>query len=119
MEFSSEWSQPAVSTVDNSSSTAASWNETFQMKVAISPCNPPGGANSVPGTSSGTFTSEQGSIFEVPEGTTGISFTITAIANWCDYEPYAGPRFGVNNDSLTLATTLSLGPPVLQTLPTI
>ncbi|MGA8598003.1 MAG: Ig-like domain repeat protein [Bryobacteraceae bacterium] len=117
VEFSADWSQPAVSTVDNSSSTDASWNETFEMKSPISPCNPPGGAGSVPGTSSGTFTSEQGSIFEVPEGTTSISFTITAVANWCDYNTYA-PNLGVNNDSLNLAVTLSLGPPVLQAAPT-
>lgn len=117
-EFSTEWSQPQVSTVDNSSSTAAMWNETFKMFSNINPCNPPGGAGSVPGTSSGTFTSEQGSIFEVPAGTTSISFPITAVANWCDYYPYinGSEPFGFNHDSLNLAVTLSVGAPVLQAL---
>ena len=120
VEFSAEWSQPAVSTVDFSSTTVARWDENFQMigNPAI-PCNPAGGDHSVPGTSSGTFTSEQGSIFKVPEGTTNISFSVTAVANFCDYYPYVNgnQHLGINWDNVSLAATLSLGPPVLQAAP--
>jgi Bacterial Ig-like domain (group 3)/Galactose oxidase, central domain len=115
--FSASWSQPDVTTVDQSVSNAAAWQETFQMLSGGSECNPLGGKNNVPGTSSGTFLSRQGSIFQVPGGTSDLNFPITTNATFCYWSPYVSPGIGAHYNTLSIQSTFPLGPPVLSASP--
>ena len=69
--FTQAWQQPSVVTTDESNLAqgVGQWNEAF---AGQRPFEPP------PETSTGTFVSHQGSIFQVPGGTTSFQFSLDA-----------------------------------------
>jgi hypothetical protein len=111
--FSATWTQPDVTTTDNSTGQSASWTETMNFPRE-NRCLPVVG--DVPGTSSGTFLSRQAAIFSVPGGTTSLSFPMTFTANFCEFD-LAGFR-GSIYDSFTITGDVQLAPPVLTVFPT-
>jgi hypothetical protein len=68
-QFSESWQQPSVTTTDQSDipSGAARWQETFNIDD-----------NSPPPSSTSTFLSYQGAIFEVPEDTTSFLVNVAS-----------------------------------------
>lgn len=109
--FTSTWSQPSVTTIDGSTGTYGKWDEQFNLGIV--PCDPTGG--NVPPVSAGTFLSRQGAIFEVPGGTTKFDTSVKADAHFCSYGVVSG--FDAE-DSLSIQTNLTLGPPTLFASPT-
>jgi hypothetical protein len=116
--FSATWSQPSMVTVDQSSNPNASWKES--VTFSGNQCVPT--VNSIPVVSTGTFLSRQAAIFQVPGGTSALSFPITTKAEFCAYyappwDPPKGMSVGTNYDWVTLQANFPLGPPVLQAFP--
>jgi hypothetical protein len=69
--FTHSWQQPSVVTTDQSDlgKGIGQWNEAFAGQGVFQP---------PPETSTGTFVSHQGSIFQVPGGTTSFQFSLDA-----------------------------------------
>ncbi len=116
--FSASWSQPDVTTLDESNGQTAKWKETFAFNG--DQCLPV--VNTISGVSKGTFQSRQAAIFQVPGGTGSLSPSINQQSLTCSY---IGPLWDVggNNgegsyyDWLTIQQNFVLGPPVLLANP--
>jgi hypothetical protein len=99
--YSVSWPQQSVTTTDESDLTKGigKWNEAFQDE---------GTFTKPPETSTGLFLSHQGSIFQVPEGTTSFQFTLD--------EPVTSafqPQFGtLETETQDLLYTVNISPPV-------
>jgi hypothetical protein len=115
VSWTSSWSSPDVVTVDNSNAFNALWDESFHMNGAGSPCNPIGGG--VSPSSQGTFLSHQGSIFQVPEGTSSLTFPIIANAQFCYWTPFVPPGVGPQYETVVMQSSLTVGAPVLNATP--
>ncbi|HEX4166978.1 MAG TPA: Ig-like domain repeat protein [Bryobacteraceae bacterium] len=110
--FSQNWSQPSVTTTDQSSTASGTgqWNEAFVSETAFTP---------LPGTSTSTFLSHQGAILKLPFGTQSFQLSVN-ISTDVIYQPSFGnpynggagyiltgtispPKFAVNPTSVTIA----------------
>jgi hypothetical protein len=111
--FGVSWSQPDVTTTDESNSFTGIWQEQFVANY-FNRCDPATGQLNA--TSYGAFSSNQLAIFKVPAGTTDLKFPVQDEATWCGtMNPYGFPYNFYNytqND-----TTIQLGSPVLQGTP--
>ncbi len=98
--YSVSWQQKSVTTTDKSdlSKGIGKWNEAFQDEGVFT---------IPPETSTGLFLSHQGSIFQVPEGTTSFQFTLDEPVT-SDYQP----RFGFDTYTQDLVYTVNISPPV-------
>ena len=98
--YTSSWSQPSVQTFDQSDlkTGTGKWYEAFTGNSAFS---------APPETSTGLFASNQGSIFQVPEGTTSFQFDLGAVVS----SMYAG--WSTSYDSGFGGVSLSIYPPLL------
>jgi Galactose oxidase, central domain len=103
--YTASWSQPSVTTIDQSNLNAAvaQWEENFAGPPAVG-CPPE--------TSIETFYSNQGAIFQVPEGTT--AFTLT-VAGTIQFKYDRGFNFDLWND--TFSYPLPIQPPVFGVNP--
>ena len=121
--YSQSWDQPSVVTTDTSSfaGNKAGWSESFsgpdfsRYPNAVPP----------PVTATGTFVSEQASIFQVPEGTTAATLTSvggyeTETDTWTSYT--CGFFFTCLNESsnyigVEVSVRMTAQPPVLTANP--
>jgi hypothetical protein len=101
--YSENWQQPSVTTTDESDlvNGVGKWDEAFQGNGFAG--TPP------PETSIGLFLSHQGSIFQVPEGTTSLQFSLDEPLT---YE-YAG--FGYSYSTSNPFLQVNISPPIFET----
>jgi Bacterial Ig-like domain (group 3)/Galactose oxidase, central domain/Kelch motif len=104
--FSETWSQPSVTTTDHSDNATAAWREDFTGRS---------GASLPPGTSTGSFLSHQGAIFQVPFGQ---SFTLT-LANSARFVflSLGNENEEGSPDDNTLQVNIPVNPPILSMSP--
>ncbi len=122
--YSQSWDQPSVTTYDqtNYSTITAAWQENFG---GPSYYWWPAGPTAPPGTSTGSFQSDQAAIFKAPEGTSSFSLTSYGMSEtqkdynghtcWFFLTPYycySSTYTGVN-----LSIGLTVQPPVLSVSP--
>ncbi len=100
--YSASWQQPSVTTTDQSDLVhgVGKWNEAFEGNGF--------GGSAPPETSIGVFLSHQGSIFQVPEGTTSFQFSLDEPQT---YE-YAG--FNYTYSPLNAFFQASISPPTFE-----
>jgi len=102
--YSVSWQQLSVITTDQSdlAKGVGSWNEAFTDEGALT---------KPPETSIGLFLSHQGSIFQVPEGTTSFQFTLDEPATY-----YFQHHFNdAQADEIDLFVQINIFPPVFTT----
>ena len=101
--YSISWPQPSVTTTDESDlvNGVGKWNESFEGNGF--------GGSPPPETSIGVFLSHQGSIFQVPEGTTSFQFSLD--------EPltYEYAAFGYTYSPSNPFFQVNISPPILET----
>jgi hypothetical protein len=102
--YTANWQQPSVTTTDQSdlNSGVGKWNEAFTDEGAFT---------KPPETSVGLFTSHQGSIFQVPEGTTSFQFTLDEPVTYYFQHRFNNPQV----DVLDLSVQINIFPPVFVT----
>ncbi len=102
--YSVSWPQQSVTTTDESdlANGVGKWSEAFEDEGVFT---------KPPETSTGLFLSHQGSIFQVPEGTSSFQFTLD--------EPVTSafqPRFGnLETEVLDFTVQINIFPPVFVT----
>ncbi|HEY1217214.1 MAG TPA: hypothetical protein VGE93_26605, partial [Bryobacteraceae bacterium] len=84
--YSVSWQQPSVTTTDQSdlANGTGKWTEDFQGQGSF--------GSTPPTTSTGLFVSHQGSIFQVPEGTTSFQFTLNEPVT-SEFQPHFGEPY--------------------------
>jgi hypothetical protein len=102
--YTATWQQPSVTTTDQSdlNSGVGKWNEAFTDEGAVT---------KPPETSIGLFKSHQGSIFQVPEGTTSFQFTLDEPVTYYFQHRFNDPQA----DVLDLSVQINIFPPVFTT----
>lgn len=102
--YSVSWQQPSVTTTDQSdlANGLGKWNETFTDEGAFT---------KPPETSIGLFLSHQGSIFQVPEGTSSFQFTLDEPVTYYFQHRFNDPQ----PDVLDFSVQINIFPPVFIT----